>query len=194
MVKVHILLSNLTHILTKRFRGFYYNRSYFSHASHDDKELSFDEARSWFLKFKSSSIPEKIAKTTFSRSSGPGGQKTNKTSSKATTVWPINSLLQYIPKALHTDLRKSRYFVLSSQSISIQCDTHRSQSSNKAETHERLFQEIVDLYRKTVPGVTSPEKKSKIEQLKRVRNSLRIRMKMQHSAKKNQRKCPSSGN
>lgn len=78
MVKVHILLSNLTHILTKRFRGFYYNRSYFSHASHDDKELSFDEARSWFLKFKSSSIPEKIAKTTFSRSSGPGGQKTNK--------------------------------------------------------------------------------------------------------------------
>lgn len=37
-----------------------------------------DAAREWFQRFNKSTIPSKIAKTTFVRSSGPGGQKTNK--------------------------------------------------------------------------------------------------------------------
>jgi peptidyl-tRNA hydrolase ICT1 len=46
--------------------------------SNADDEAEFDIARKWFTAFDAATIPAKIAKTTFSASSGPGGQKTNK--------------------------------------------------------------------------------------------------------------------
>ncbi|KAI6245857.1 hypothetical protein HI914_06137 [Erysiphe necator] len=131
----------------------------------NNSKFDFDDARKWFSNFNSDSLPDKIAKTTFSRASGPGGQKTNKTSSKATTSWPVESLLKYIPRVLHADLEKSRYFVASSQSILIKCDTHRSQASNKAETHERLFKELIEIYHKRIPGITTLQQKKKVEKL-----------------------------
>ncbi|RKF64361.1 hypothetical protein OnM2_019010 [Erysiphe neolycopersici] len=136
-----------------------------THLDHCNLEADIDDARDWFSKFKSDSLPDKIAKTTFSRASGPGGQKTNKTSSKATTLWPIKSLFQHIPRALHADLMKSRYFVSSTQSILIKCDTHRSQASNTAETHKRLFQELTEIYHKRIPGITTLEQKKRVQKL-----------------------------
>lgn len=44
----------------------------------NNSKFDFDDARKWFSNFNSDSLPDKIAKTTFSRASGPGGQKTNK--------------------------------------------------------------------------------------------------------------------
>jgi len=142
-------------------------RTYASHgpSSNDNDPKDFQEAREWFSRFNGATIPAKAAKTSFSRSSGPGGQKTNKTSSKATTVWPIASLERHVPSVILSELQNSSYFVSSSKSISIQCDSHRSQSDNEAETHTRLHNEIKRIYKAKVPGVTSPEQAKKVEQL-----------------------------
>jgi len=88
-----------------------------------------------------------------------------RTSSKATTVWPVPAIFDYVPKALHTDIRNSRYYVASSNSLIIQCDTNRSQAENENETHGRLFDEIKQIYKKRIPGITTPETKKRIEQL-----------------------------
>ncbi|KAH8593933.1 hypothetical protein B0O99DRAFT_514934 [Bisporella sp. PMI_857] len=135
-------------------------RSYSSKLVKNDADL--DAAREWFSKFNRNTIPESISTTTYSHSSGAGGQKVNKTSSKANTTWPLNLLQHHVPKALMVALRGSRRYVMSSDSIQIQCDSHRSRTDNKTETHRRLWEEIKILYEKNVPGVTSPEKKAQI--------------------------------
>ena len=89
----------------------------------------------------------------------------NRTSSKATTVWPVDSVKLHVPRFLYQKLRSSRYYVSSSDSFSIQCGVHRNRSENKDETHRRLNEEIRQIYKSTVPGVTSPEQKQKVEHL-----------------------------
>ena len=75
------------------------------------------------------------------------------------------SLERHVPSIILSGLRNGSYFVSSSESISIQCDSHRSQSENEAETHIRLHNEIKRIYKAKVPGVTSPEQAKKVEQL-----------------------------
>ncbi|KAG0647245.1 hypothetical protein D0Z07_7012 [Hyphodiscus hymeniophilus] len=152
----------------------------------DAEEL--DAARKWYTTFKEDSIPTKIAVTEFSKASGSGGQKTNKTSSKATTVWPIDSVKAHVPHVLHAKLLDSRYYVSSSDSFTIQCDAHRNRSQNKDETHQRLNDEIRQIYKSVVPGVTSPLQSRKVEQLKKAENTARLRIKKLHSDKKTARK------
>ncbi|KAK2628908.1 hypothetical protein QTJ16_002011 [Diplocarpon rosae] len=159
-------------------------RAYSTQYENGNKAADLDAAREWFRHFSKSSIPAKIAQTTFVRSSGPGGQKTNKTSSKAMTVWPLRILRGHVPKILHHGLRSSRFYVSSSDSISISCDTARNQTSNAEETHTRLYEEIIQIYKRRVPGVTSPEQKKKVEQLKKAENTVRLKAKKMHSNKK----------
>jgi peptidyl-tRNA hydrolase ICT1 len=151
----------------------------YSSKSADEEDL--EAARNWFRTFNKNTIPYSISHTTFSRASGSGGQKVNKyvcmgtlppfiltfsrTSSKATTVWPLQALQRYVPKVLVPELRSCRFYVSSSDSISIQCDASRGQTDNKEETHRKLLEEIKQIYKKRVPGVTSPEQKAKIDQL-----------------------------
>lgn len=153
-----------------------YSSPYGSVSEADELEA----AREWYRGFKRGTIPAKIGETSFSRSSGPGGQKVNKcvipqpslnlshqvrTSSKATTMWPLRALCEHVPKALHQGLRDSRYYVSSSDALAIQCDTGRSQTANREETHARLHDEITLIYKNRVPGITSPEQKKRIEAL-----------------------------
>jgi len=156
-------------------------RTYSSRSTSDSEAADLDAAREWFQRFNKSTIPEKIAKTEFSRSSGAGGQKVNKyvekscavnilltfirTSSKATTVWKLDALYPRVPKVLHQGLQDSRHYVSSSNSIKMQCDSSRSQSDNRAENHQKLFDEITRIYKQRVPGITPPEQLKKIEQL-----------------------------
>jgi peptidyl-tRNA hydrolase ICT1 len=158
------------------------SKAYSSRTTNDD-EADLDAARQWFSSFNKTTIPASIAKTTFSRSSGAGGQKVNKylsltqgilksiayrlcrTSSKATTIWPISSLQSHVPKVFIPELRSCRYYVSSSDSITIQCDSSRSQPENTEETHRKLAEEIKRIYKKRVPGITTPEQKARIEQL-----------------------------
>ncbi|CAG8950907.1 hypothetical protein HYFRA_00003124 [Hymenoscyphus fraxineus] len=139
----------------------------------------FEVARQWFRSFNPAKpmanetwgtstgvLPSaKIATTEYSRASGPGGQKVNKSSTKATTAWPLNALLKYVPKALHQGLRDSGYYVASSDAIKISCDSNRTQTENREETHARFCAEIEKIYRKSVPGVTSEDQKEKVSEL-----------------------------
>ncbi|KAH8819662.1 peptidyl-tRNA hydrolase domain-containing protein [Xylogone sp. PMI_703] len=130
-----------------------------------NNSAEYEDARKWYEQFNKDTIPRKLGKTEFSRSSGPGGQKVNKTSSKATTVWPMSSLQNHIPKILIPELRNSNYYVSSSDSISIQCDTYRDQTGNLEETHTRLHDEIKHAFKHRIPGVTSAEQREKVDQL-----------------------------
>ncbi|CAG8972629.1 hypothetical protein HYALB_00005398 [Hymenoscyphus albidus] len=135
----------------------------------------FEVARQWFRSFNPAKptanegtgvLPSaKIATTEYSRASGPGGQKVNKSSTKATTAWPLHALLKYVPKALHQGLRDSGYYVASSDAIKISCDSNRTQTENREETHARFCAEIEKIYRKSVPGVTSEDQKEKVSEL-----------------------------
>ncbi|KAL2072157.1 hypothetical protein VTL71DRAFT_11500 [Oculimacula yallundae] len=151
----------------------------------DDADL--DAAREWYRGFSKSTIPVKLGQTTYSRSSGAGGQHVNKTNSKAMTVWPLHTLHSHVPKVVYRGLLDSRYYVASSDSINIQCSSSRSQTDNKDETHTRLYDEITQIYRKRVPGITSAAQKQKIEHLKKAENTMRLRAKKMHGDKKRSR-------
>jgi len=43
-----------------------------------DSEDDLEDARKWYSTFSRQSLPQSVATTTYSRASGPGGQKTNK--------------------------------------------------------------------------------------------------------------------
>jgi len=88
-----------------------------------------------------------------------------RTESKATTTWPVGKLLGSLPALLHAGVRESKYYSQRHDCISIQAQTERSRSANTDENHQKLFDELVDLYRRTVPGETSPEKAKKHEAL-----------------------------
>jgi len=77
----------------------------------------------------------------------------------------MSSLEHHVPKVLLRGLHDGRYYVASSDSIQIQCDSYRSQGDNKAETFRRLHGEIKEIYNRDVPGVTPPEQVAKLEQL-----------------------------
>ncbi|RFU30869.1 hypothetical protein B7463_g5494, partial [Scytalidium lignicola] len=152
-----------------------------------------EEARKWYEQFDKNTISRKLGKTEFSRSSGPGGQKVNKTSSKATTVWPMSSLKLHIPNILIPELRNSSYYVASSDSISIQCDTHRDQTKNLEETYARLNEEIQRVFKHRIPGVTSAEQRKKVEKLHKLENDARLKTKKIHGDKKKARRSGRSG-
>ncbi|KAK4444997.1 hypothetical protein QBC34DRAFT_359063 [Podospora aff. communis PSN243] len=145
-----------------------------------------DEARKWHADFRPESLPE--GNTSFSRSSGPGGQHVNKTETKATTTWPVKQLLGILPSLLHESIRSSKYYSQRSDSISIQAQTQRSRIANRDENHQKLFEELQALYKSTVPGETSADKIRKYEALKKSANEARVKSKKQHSSKKQSRK------
>lgn len=88
-----------------------------------------------------------------------------RTETKATTTWPISQLLNVLPKLLHSGLRESKYYSRRNDCLSIQAQTQRSRSANTDENRQKLFDELEELYRKTVPGETRPEKAKKYEAL-----------------------------
>ncbi|KAK4166558.1 hypothetical protein QBC43DRAFT_184679, partial [Cladorrhinum sp. PSN259] len=153
-------------------------------AAFDQDQL--DEARQWRQSFQVDSLPE--GSTSYSRSSGPGGQHVNKTESKATTVWPVSQLLSRLPKLLHAGIRESKYYSKRNDHITIQAQTERSRTANTDENRQKLFEEIQALYQRTVPNETSEDKKRKHEALKKSANEARIKAKKYQSSKKASRK------
>lgn len=182
MLRIYAFRSLHFRAFPGQFTFFQNSRAYSSPSRDTDDEKELDVAREWFSNFNKHAIPESISKTTYTRASGSGGQKTNKfvhqlhcdyiallmairTSSKANTTWALSALKDHVPKILIPELRDCRYYVASSDVIAIQCDAHRSRTQNKTETHDKLHEEIKRLYSQRVPGVTSPEQKAKIDQL-----------------------------
>ncbi|KAK7989964.1 hypothetical protein PG989_010279 [Apiospora arundinis] len=161
-------------------------------ASFEQDEL--EEARSWYVSFSESSIPK--GQTTYSRSSGPGGQHVNKiskrTETKATTIWSFEELIKHIPKLLHPGLRASKYHNPRSNTISLQAQTQRSRTANTEENRQKLWEELLRIYRDSVPGETSDKKRKKYEALEKKSNAIRLDTKKQKSAKKASRKTSMS--
>lgn len=71
----------------------------------------------------------------------------------------------YVPKILHSELRQSRFYVASSDSLQISAQTSRSQQKNKDECHEKLYELLKDLSKRSVPGETLDSQKQKVERL-----------------------------
>ncbi|KAJ2975686.1 hypothetical protein NUW58_g8285 [Xylaria curta] len=117
----------------------------------DQEDL--DEARKWYASFNESSLPK--GHTSYSRSSGPGGQHVNKTETKATSIWPVDELSKGFPKLMRSALRSSRYYTMRSDSIIIQAQTQRSKTANTEENRRKLTEEVHRLYHEKVPGATS---------------------------------------
>ncbi|KAM7221881.1 hypothetical protein V8F06_002632 [Rhypophila decipiens] len=153
-------------------------------AGFDPDDLA--EARSWRSSFQPSTLPK--GSTSFSRSQGAGGQHINKTETKATTTWPVSQLLTVLPKILHGHVRASKYYSRNNDSITMQAQAHRSRTANMEDNHSKLYGEIQDIYRKVVPGESSPDKAHKYEALKTSANASRLKSKKQHASKKMERK------
>lgn len=127
------------------------------------------QSKEWLQTFNSSQIPRHLFNISYSRSSGPGGQKVNKTSSKATVAlkegqWLQNSTCYWIPTPIRQQLceRPIRYET-KSKGLLIQCDTSRSRDQNTEECFARLLEEIKS--KAYFPGEVKEEDKAKWVQL-----------------------------
>lgn len=116
-------------------------------------------ARQWRQALVQETLPK--GSTTYSRSSGPGGQHVNKTETKATTSWPVGELAGTMPALLRAGLRTSRYYTKTTDSLTIQAQTQRSRTANTEANRQKLFEELVALYETTVPGEARPETATK---------------------------------
>ncbi|KAI2631443.1 hypothetical protein GGS26DRAFT_591319 [Hypomontagnella submonticulosa] len=153
-------------------------------AAFDQGDLT--EARKWHASFNEDSLPN--GQTSYSRSSGPGGQHVNKTESKATTVWSVEELSRSLPKLIRSSLRSSKYYSKRNDSITIQAQTQRSRSANTEENHLKLVEELRKIYKEKVPGSTSNETVKKYEALEKSSRESRLRSKKQQGLKKAFRK------
>ncbi|OAA59165.1 Peptide chain release factor class I/class II [Niveomyces insectorum RCEF 264] len=143
-------------------------------------------ARQWRQAFEPAVLPQ--GSTTFSRSSGPGGQHVNKTESKATTAWPVAELLGVVPKLLHAALRSSRYYAKTNDSLVLQAQTQRSRGANADQNRRKLYEELLRMYEATVPGEASPETRDKYEAVEKAFHANRIREKKKQGSKKQSRR------
>ncbi|KAJ8126711.1 hypothetical protein O1611_g6928 [Lasiodiplodia mahajangana] len=155
-----------------------------------------DEARKWYAAFNEDAVPK--GQTSYSRSSGPGGQHVNKTESKATSIWSVGELSKGLPKLVRSALRSSRYYSMRNDSITIQAQTLRSRTANTDENHRKLVEELHRIYRERVPTATSEKKIKKHEEIsdadatctcrEKAFHRNRLNAKKQQSAKKASRK------
>ncbi|KAF2278467.1 uncharacterized protein EI97DRAFT_431686 [Westerdykella ornata] len=165
---------------------------FFASASAADPSVSEEElqaARRWLENLHAESIPKDIGELSFSRSSGPGGQNVNKVNSKATLKVPLDTLLQHIPTALHSQIKSCRYVTTRSNAIVIQADDSRKQTDNAHSCYARLHQLIIEAGRNAIPGETSPEQAKRVKDLQKADNQHRLNKKKQHSAKKSSRRA-----
>ncbi|KAF5876675.1 putative peptidyl-trna hydrolase domain protein [Botrytis fragariae] len=164
-----------------------------SYSVQSTDDIEFEVARKWYSNFNESTISTKLAETTYSAAGGPGGQKTNKTSSKANTIWSMKKLDAILPLIISKGLRRGTYYVKNTDAIQIQCDSSRNRTDNKEETHRRLNEEIKRIYRTTVPGKASIEQQQRVKHLQTSANIARLKMKKQHGDKKKSRSSGKGG-
>ncbi|KKZ65389.1 hypothetical protein EMCG_08769 [[Emmonsia] crescens] len=160
----------------------------------NSQELTDEElgtARVWLSQLTPRTIPRNIGDVSYSRSSGPGGQNVNKVNSKATLKIPLSSLLRLVPRALHPEIRSSRYIAERSDSLVIQSDETRKQTRNLDLCFQKLQELLVTAGKMAIPGETSPEQRKKVQVLEKANNESRIRHKKAHSMKKSGRRSSS---
>ena len=85
--------------------------------------------------------------------------------SKATLKIPLHTLLPLLPPLLHGPLRSSRYFAERSESLVIQSQESRKQTSNVDACYDKLYQLLRTTADDTIPGETSQAQKDRVAKL-----------------------------
>ena len=153
----------------------------------DEDEIA--AARAWLAALSADTIRQRApSETTFSRSSGPGGQNVNKVSSKATLRLPTASLLPLLPTLFHGPLLQSRYHAAASNALVIQADDSRKQADNVNACFRKLHDLIVAIGRDVVPGETSAAQVQRVKGLEKADKARTRVMKDMRSKKKAGRK------
>ncbi|CAE6479629.1 unnamed protein product [Rhizoctonia solani] len=134
------------------------NISSFTDKTEDTKKL----ARSWVKQFaERGGVPKREFEIGYSRSSGPGGQHVNKTSTKATIRLSVNC--RWIPEWARNDLRKHpTFYVARNDSLQVSSDVHRSQSQNLTECLRKINSQIESVAFNTIPKPPDVEKMKRI--------------------------------
>jgi len=73
--------------------------------------------------------------------------------------------LPLVPKVLHPEIEKSRFYAANSKSLVIQGDANRSRTDNVQECYKKLHAMIVAAGRAIIKGETSPEKAERVRKL-----------------------------
>lgn len=165
---------------SKRFPRFY---------SSIDNEVA--QAKQWLKSFTPQQIPKHMFDVSFSRASGPGGQKVNKTSSKATVSldphqWLDPQSCYWIPKAVRQQIQHKKIrFETKSGGLLIQSDLSRNRDVNISECFSKLLSEIkLAVY---FEEEMSEDDKKKWEELKLRSKEKRLFSKKKNSEKKKSR-------
>lgn len=153
---------------------------------HTQSEIA--AARLWLDSFPHTSIPRSNFDISYSRSSGPGGQKVNKTSSKATVaaephVWLNPHYCSWIPGPIRDQIaQKKLRYETKHGGILIQSDTSRSREVNTDECFRKLLHEIKTIVH--FEGEVSSEDKKKWAALAVELKKRRLEDKKRQSEKK----------
>ncbi|KIY64561.1 hypothetical protein CYLTODRAFT_89994 [Cylindrobasidium torrendii FP15055 ss-10] len=142
-------------------------------------------AREWVDAFRKDHIPKSVVELSFSRSSGPGGQNVNKVNTKATLRVDVNA--DWIPSWAKPNIKKSRFYVSSSQSIMVTSATSRSQAQNIDECLRKLHEFVLETASSGLNNETSPETRKRVEGHIRAAKERRKKEKMHQSAIQRQR-------
>ena len=112
----------------------------------------------------------------------------DRVNSKATLKVTLPSLYQFVPNVLHSEIRASRYHASNLDALVIQADDSRKQNENVHGCFRKLHDLIVDAGRKRIPGETSDRQKSRVRNLQKRENEVRLKAKKSHSNKKSSRR------
>lgn len=85
--------------------------------------------------------------------------------SKVTLKIPLSTILRLVPRALHAQIRSSRYIAERSDSLVIQSDETRKQTKNLDLCFEKLRELLLTAGKMAIPGETSPEQRKKVQAL-----------------------------
>ncbi|PID79935.1 aminoacyl-tRNA hydrolase [bacterium DOLZORAL124_64_63] len=84
------------------------------------------------------SLPDTELEITTSRSSGPGGQHVNKTDTRVTVRWNLETSAQLSPSQRDRARRNLASRLTADGDLLVHCDTHRSQRRNRDDARQRL--------------------------------------------------------
>ena len=77
----------------------------------------------------------------------------------------MKDLLPHIPKLLHQGILESRYFSARSESLVIQAEASRAQSSNVKDCHDKLHAMLMNIGKENIRGETSKATRQRVQSL-----------------------------
>lgn len=80
-------------------------------------------------------------------------------------MWRAGDILANLPRLMHEEVRRSKYYTPGSDSWTIQAQTHRSRTANLDENQKKFAQEVERIYSETIPGQTEETTKEKYREL-----------------------------